>query len=76
LLAFVEALPHLCLHVKLVDGDSDSRAILAALIGLIEDPDPGVRTCFGQSVRFLLAEPAPCTEQGLVSEVCAPHKIR
>ncbi|KAK0130626.1 Serine/threonine-protein kinase atr [Merluccius polli] len=67
--AFVEALPHLGLHVNLVGGDSDSQAILAALIGLIEDPDPVVRTCFGQSVRFLLAEPAASPEQGLVSEL-------
>ncbi|KAJ3613478.1 hypothetical protein NHX12_019727 [Muraenolepis orangiensis] len=66
--ALVEALPHLVLHVNLMQGDSDSREILAALIGLIEDPDPEVRTCFGQSVRFLLSEPAPSPEQGLASE--------
>ena len=66
----MEALPHLSLHVNLVGGDSDSQAILSALIGLIEDPDPVVRTCFGQSVRFLLAEPDPSPQYGIVSEVC------
>ncbi|XP_030212900.1 serine/threonine-protein kinase ATR [Gadus morhua] len=67
--AFVEALPHLSLHVKIVGGDSDSQAILSALIGLIEDPDPVVRTCFGQSVCFLLAEPDPSPQYAIVSEL-------
>uniref|UniRef100_A0A3P9P5C8 Serine/threonine-protein kinase ATR n=1 Tax=Poecilia reticulata TaxID=8081 RepID=A0A3P9P5C8_POERE len=57
-LAFLEALPHLCQHVNLLGADSDSRAVLCALIGLIEDADPAVRTRFSQSVRFLLTESA------------------
>uniref|UniRef100_A0A3B3VBU1 Serine/threonine-protein kinase ATR n=1 Tax=Poecilia latipinna TaxID=48699 RepID=A0A3B3VBU1_9TELE len=56
--AFLEALPHLCQHVNLLGADSDSRAALCALIGLIEDADPAVRTRFSQSVRFLLTESA------------------
>ncbi|XP_071768484.2 serine/threonine-protein kinase ATR [Centroberyx gerrardi] len=67
--AFVEALPHLCQHVNLVGGDSDSQAILCALIGLLEDPDSLVRIRFGQSVRFLLGEPTPNPEQGPLSEL-------
>uniref|UniRef100_A0A8C3GAN8 Serine/threonine-protein kinase ATR n=1 Tax=Cyclopterus lumpus TaxID=8103 RepID=A0A8C3GAN8_CYCLU len=67
--AFLEALPHLCQHVKLVGGDSDSQAVLCALIGLMEDSDPAVRTCFSQSVRFLLTETSRNSEQGSLSEL-------
>ncbi|KAM3870953.1 serine/threonine-protein kinase ATR [Diretmus argenteus] len=67
--AFVEALPHLCQHVNLEGGDSDSRAVLCALIGLMEDPDQLVRIGFSQSVRFLLAEPTLNPDHGLRSEL-------
>ena len=67
--AFLEALPHLCRHVNLVGEDSDSRAVLCALIGLMEDSDPVVRTRFSQSVRFLLTETTRNSEQGSLSEV-------
>nr|XP_046268909.1 serine/threonine-protein kinase ATR [Scatophagus argus] len=69
-LAFLEALPHLCQHVNIVDGNSDSRAVVCALIGLMEDSDPAVRTRFSQSVRFLLTE---TSEQGSVSELLVAH---
>lgn len=68
-LAFLDALPHLCLHVNLVSGDSDSRAALNALIGLMEDSDPVVRKSFSQSVRFLLMETERNPEQGFLREV-------
>ncbi|XP_076013772.1 serine/threonine-protein kinase ATR [Genypterus blacodes] len=68
-LAFLEALPHLCQHVNLVGGDSNSRAVLCALIGLIEDPDPQVRVCFSQSLRFLLTEHSTKTDQGSLCEL-------
>lgn len=61
-LAFLDALPHLCLHVDLVNGDND---FLSVLIGLMEDSDPVVRRCFSQSVRCLLME----TERSPLSEV-------
>uniref|UniRef100_A0A8D0AST5 Serine/threonine-protein kinase ATR n=1 Tax=Sander lucioperca TaxID=283035 RepID=A0A8D0AST5_SANLU len=67
--AFLEALPHLCQHVNLVGGDSDSQAILCALIGLMEDSDPVVRIRFSQSVRFLLTETSRNSEQGSLSEL-------
>ncbi|KAM7376136.1 hypothetical protein PAMP_005881 [Pampus punctatissimus] len=67
--AFLEALPHLCQHVNLLGGDSDSRAVLCALIGLMDDSDPVVRTCFSQSVRFLLTEPPRNSEQDSLSEL-------
>nr|XP_046179436.1 serine/threonine-protein kinase ATR [Oncorhynchus gorbuscha] len=67
--AFLDALPHLCQHVNLGGGDSDSLAILRDLIGLIEDPDPSVRTLFSQSVRFLLAEPTSEPDQDPVKEL-------
>ncbi|XP_055785850.1 serine/threonine-protein kinase ATR isoform X2 [Salvelinus fontinalis] len=67
--AFLDALPHLCQHVNLGGRDSDSLAILRDLIGLIEDPDPSVRTLFSQSVRFLLAEPTSEPDQDPVKEL-------
>ncbi|GLD47879.1 serine/threonine-protein kinase ATR [Lates japonicus] len=67
--AFLEALPHLCQHLNLTGGDSDSRAVLCALIGLMEDSDPAVRICFSQSVRFLLTETTRNSEQGTLSEL-------
>ncbi|XP_067098811.1 serine/threonine-protein kinase ATR [Osmerus mordax] len=67
--AFVEALPHLCQHVNLGGGDSDSQAVLCALIGLMEDPEPKIRTLFSQSVRFLLADASSNPDQGLLSEL-------
>lgn len=68
-LAFLEALPHLCQHVSLDGGDSDSRAVLCALLGLMEDLDPAVRICFSRSVRFLLTETTRNTEQDFLNEV-------
>ncbi|XP_044022250.1 serine/threonine-protein kinase ATR [Siniperca chuatsi] len=67
--AFLDALPHLCQHVNLVGGDSDSQAVLCALIGLMEDSDPVVRIRFSQSVRFLLTETTRNSEQGSLSEL-------
>ncbi|TKS86882.1 Serine/threonine-protein kinase atr [Collichthys lucidus] len=67
--AFLEALPHLCQHVKLTGGDSDSRAVLCALIGLMEDSDVAVRISFSQSVRFLLTETTRNSEQGSLNEL-------
>uniref|UniRef100_A0A3B4FF58 Serine/threonine-protein kinase ATR n=1 Tax=Pundamilia nyererei TaxID=303518 RepID=A0A3B4FF58_9CICH len=67
--AFLEALPHLCQHVNLTGADSDSRAVLCTLIGLMEDSDPVVRTRFSQSVRFLLAETTRNSEQGSLNEL-------
>ncbi|KAF3701011.1 Serine/threonine-protein kinase atr [Channa argus] len=69
LTTFLEALPHLCQHVNLVVGDSDSRAVLCALISLMEDSDPAVRLRFSQSVRFLLTETSRNSERGSLSEL-------
>ncbi|CAJ1074374.1 serine/threonine-protein kinase ATR [Xyrichtys novacula] len=67
--AFLDALPHLCQHVNLSSGDSDSRAVLCALIGLMEDSDSAIRIQFSQSVRFLLTETARNSEQGALDEL-------
>lgn len=79
--AFLEALPHLCQHVDLTGGDSDSRAVLCALIGLMEDSDPAVRIRFSQSISFLLTESNKNPEQqGSLSDVrsffFSPHYHR
>ncbi|KAM9842902.1 serine/threonine-protein kinase ATR [Aulostomus maculatus] len=65
--AFLEALPHLCQHVNLAAGDADSRAVLSALVGLMQDSDSVVRTHFSQSVRFLLTEPT--SKDGALSDL-------
>lgn len=62
-------MPHLCLHVNLVNGDSDSRQVLGALFCLMEDSDPAVRKCFSQSVRFLLMESEKNSGSSFLSEV-------
>ncbi|XP_029600523.1 serine/threonine-protein kinase ATR-like [Salmo trutta] len=67
--AFLDALPHLCQHVNIGGRDSDSLDILRDLIGLIEDPDPSVRTLFSLSVGFLLAEPTSEPNQDPVKEL-------
>uniref|UniRef100_H3DQ41 Serine/threonine-protein kinase ATR n=1 Tax=Tetraodon nigroviridis TaxID=99883 RepID=H3DQ41_TETNG len=66
--AFLDALPHLCLHVNLVSGDSDSRTVLSALFCLMEDSDLAVRKCFSQSVRFLLMESEKNSGSSFLSE--------
>lgn len=70
LLAFLEALPHLRLHLNLLDEDADSRLVVGSLLGLMEDRDPAVRIRLSQSVRFLLPESAGQSEQSSLSEVC------
>lgn len=67
--AFLEALPHLCQHVNLTGGDGDSRAVLCALIGLMEDSDPVVRIRLSQSISFLLTESNKNSEQDCLSDV-------
>uniref|UniRef100_A0A665WVB9 Serine/threonine-protein kinase ATR n=1 Tax=Echeneis naucrates TaxID=173247 RepID=A0A665WVB9_ECHNA len=67
--AFLEALPHLCQHVNLTGGDSDSRAVLCALTSLMEDSDPAVRIHFSQSVCFLLTETNRNSEQGSLTDL-------
>ncbi|CAN9502464.1 unnamed protein product [Ophioblennius macclurei] len=66
--AFLEALPHLCQHVNLLGGDGDSRAVVHALIGLMEDSDSGVRTHFSQAVRSLVTQTRN-SEQSFLDEL-------
>ncbi|XP_041828514.1 serine/threonine-protein kinase ATR isoform X3 [Melanotaenia boesemani] len=67
--AFLEAVPHLCQHVNLIGGDSDSRAVLCELVALMEDSDVAVRIRFSQSVRFLLTETTKNSDQGTLNEL-------
>lgn len=68
-IGFLQALPHLCQHVRLGDAGDDSQQLLSALIGLLKDSDPGVRMSFSQSVRFLLMDPS--LDDSPASEVSA-----
>ncbi|XP_074547648.1 serine/threonine-protein kinase ATR [Halichoeres trimaculatus] len=67
--AFLEALPHLCQHVNLAAADADSRAVLCALIGLMEDSNQQIRIHFSQSLRFLLTESSRGSEQSSLDEL-------
>uniref|UniRef100_A0AAR2KSQ3 Serine/threonine-protein kinase ATR n=1 Tax=Pygocentrus nattereri TaxID=42514 RepID=A0AAR2KSQ3_PYGNA len=53
-LAFIENISHLCKHVDLGSSDPDTKALLTALVNLIEDPHQDVRMLFSQNIRSLL----------------------
>ncbi|KAL6468384.1 hypothetical protein MHYP_G00240610 [Metynnis hypsauchen] len=52
--AFIENISHLCKHVDLGSSDPDTKALLTALVNLIEDPHQDVRMLFSQNIRNLL----------------------
>uniref|UniRef100_A0AAR2J3F0 Serine/threonine-protein kinase ATR n=1 Tax=Pygocentrus nattereri TaxID=42514 RepID=A0AAR2J3F0_PYGNA len=52
--AFIENISHLCKHVDLGSSDPDTKALLTALVNLIEDPHQDVRMLFSQNIRSLL----------------------
>ncbi|KAI4897685.1 hypothetical protein NFI96_015723 [Prochilodus magdalenae] len=52
--AFIENISHLCKHVDLGSSDPDTKALLTALVNLIEDPHQDVRMLFSQNIKNLL----------------------
>ncbi|XP_072524827.1 serine/threonine-protein kinase ATR [Salminus brasiliensis] len=52
--AFIENISHLCKHVDLASSDPDTKALLSAVVNLIEDPEQDVRMLFSQNIRNLL----------------------
>ncbi|XP_066508582.1 serine/threonine-protein kinase ATR-like [Hoplias malabaricus] len=52
--AFIKNIPHLCMHVDLSNEGPDTKALLSALINLIEDPHLNVRQLFSQNIKNLL----------------------
>ncbi|KAG9343603.1 hypothetical protein JZ751_013773 [Albula glossodonta] len=53
-LAFVRNIPHLCKHLAVGNGDPDTKSLVSALLGLIEDPAEDVRMAFGRNIKHLL----------------------
>ncbi|MBN3304026.1 ATR kinase, partial [Amia calva] len=64
--AFIENIPHLCKHVELGSGDPDTKALVSALVNLIEDPDEEVRMLFGKNIKHLLE---PCSGDTYLKEL-------
>lgn len=52
--AFIRNIRHLFKHVDLGNSDPDTKALVSALVNLIEDPDQEVRVMFGQNIKNLL----------------------
>jgi len=52
--AFIRNIRHLFKHVDLGNSDPDTKALVGALVNLIEDPDQEVRIMFGQNIKNLL----------------------
>ncbi|XP_056112994.1 serine/threonine-protein kinase ATR isoform X2 [Rhinichthys klamathensis goyatoka] len=52
--AFIRNIRHLFKHVDLGNSDPDTKALVSALVNLIEDPDQEVRIMFGQNIKNLL----------------------
>ncbi|MGH0145669.1 UNVERIFIED_CONTAM: hypothetical protein FKN15_015304 [Acipenser sinensis] len=65
--AFIENVPHLCKHVNLGNHDPDTKAVLSALVNLMEDPDKDVRMLFSKNIKYLLESWE--TEQGALKEL-------
>nr|XP_023680216.1 serine/threonine-protein kinase ATR isoform X1 [Paramormyrops kingsleyae] len=53
-IGFIGNIPHLCKHVDLMKGDPDTRALVGALLDLMEDPDEGVRMVFSRNIKHFL----------------------
>ncbi|MGH0136331.1 UNVERIFIED_CONTAM: hypothetical protein FKN15_036029 [Acipenser sinensis] len=64
---FIENVPHLCKHVNLGNRDPDTKAVLSALVNLMEDPDKDVRMLFSKNIKYLLESWE--TEQGALKEL-------
>ncbi|XP_042558922.1 serine/threonine-protein kinase ATR [Clupea harengus] len=52
--AFIQNIPHLCAHLDLSSGDPDTKALVTALVDLIEDPDCEVRMLFSKTLKNML----------------------
>lgn len=58
--------------MDLAAGDADARAALCAVVALMDDADPAVRTQFSRAVGFLLTATSGDSEQGSLSEASGP----
>ncbi|XP_048190899.1 serine/threonine-protein kinase ATR isoform X4 [Perognathus longimembris pacificus] len=66
-LAFIDNLHHLCKHLEFPDDEADVKAVLGALLNLMEDPDKGVRVAFSGSVKHILESLS--SEDGFIKEL-------
>nr|XP_015216835.1 PREDICTED: serine/threonine-protein kinase ATR isoform X1 [Lepisosteus oculatus] len=70
-LAFTENIPHLCRHVNLGNCDPDTKALLSALVNLIQDPEEEVRMMFAKKIKYMLESWSSegCLKELLVSQI-------
>lgn len=66
-LAFIENIPDLFAHLNVKREERDLRAVIEALLNLMEDPHKDVRIAFSGNIRYIL-ESVNC-EEGTLNEV-------
>ncbi|CAH2247104.1 serine threonine- kinase atr isoform X1 [Pelobates cultripes] len=73
-IAFIENIPELLTHLDIKKNEMDSRAVIEALLNLMEDPDKDVRICFSGKIRHIF-EATDC-EQGYLKELLVSRMKR
>ncbi|XP_075717588.1 serine/threonine-protein kinase ATR isoform X2 [Rhinoderma darwinii] len=66
-MAFIENIPVLYTHLNVQKDEKDLRAMIEALLNLMEDPDKDVRIAFSGNIRYIL-ESVNC-EEGSLNEL-------
>ncbi|XP_068136880.1 serine/threonine-protein kinase ATR isoform X2 [Hyperolius riggenbachi] len=66
-MAFIENIPEVFRHLNVEKDELDLRAMIEALLNLMEDPDKDVRIAFSGNIRYLL-ESVNC-EEGRLNEL-------
>ncbi|XP_044146292.1 serine/threonine-protein kinase ATR isoform X2 [Bufo gargarizans] len=66
-MAFIENIPDLFSHLNIQRDEKDLRAMVEALLNLMEDPDKDVRIAFSGNIRYIL-ESINC-EEGSLNEL-------
>ncbi|XP_040283994.1 serine/threonine-protein kinase ATR isoform X1 [Bufo bufo] len=66
-MAFIENIPDLFTHLNVQRDEKDLRAMVEALLNLMEDPDKDVRIAFSGNIRYIL-ESINC-EEGSLNEL-------
>ncbi|KAG8580917.1 hypothetical protein GDO81_007479 [Engystomops pustulosus] len=66
-MAFIENIPDLFTHLNVQRDEKDLRAMIQALLSLMEDPDKDIRIAFSGNIRYIL-EAVNC-EEGSLNEL-------
>ncbi|KAM4771138.1 serine/threonine-protein kinase ATR [Rhinophrynus dorsalis] len=73
-MAFIETIPALFAHLNIEKEEQESRAVIAAFLNLMEDPDKDVRIAFSGNIQYIL-ESADC-EEGYLKELLVTRMKR